>query len=377
MLDGDCAEKFKCDHDLEPARTVGGGGALCPTCMKEYLSLTSPKKAEPEPVQEPIMTKTTTPSASAAAGIEGALGALIRDNVGSVVRTQLHEMGITTDSVKALICDVIAEKAIPHVTVRKNPDPADPPFKLVHMNYEAAKFWLDMGVSIYLNGPAGSGKTVAAQQLAEEYGRNCTIIPCHGEMTVYDLSGYRDGHGEFCPTPFYHAWQRGDVIVIDEVDKSPGEVNVFLNSATAQGVITFPNGETLEKQEQSHLIFTGNTKMSGADAAYSAGQRQDGSFSNRLVAIDWPFDANLELALAEQEAIAHGGTKLQGKSVLTKIQKIRSVLEDLGMTYIVGQRQTMMASAALAAGRSEDTVYAEVVYNWMDPRDAERVKEKL
>ena len=140
------------------------------------------------------------------------------------------------------------------------------------------------------------------------------------------------------------------MILMDEVDKAPGEVNVLLNAALAQGTITFPVG-TLGKQESTKLLFTGNTKMSGADDIYSAGQRQDASFSNRMISVEWPFDLALEQTLAESESEKHGGSKLMGKDAHMKIIKIREKIDEMGMNYVVGQRQSMAVAAGMGTGR--------------------------
>lgn len=309
-------------------------------------------------------------------GLEAAIARIVLNSLGTNVEKAVSDLGVTKTSIEKLVEKIVHQgikgKVVPA------PDPADggPSLMLVHKNYEAAEFYLADGYSVYLNGPAGSGKTVAVTQLADAFSTELCIISCHGEMTVYDLIGFTDATGTYKATEFYKAWRDGKIILLDEVDKAPGEVNVLLNAGLAQGTITFPIG-TLKKQPSTKLVFTGNTKMSGADAIYSAGQRQDGSFSNRMVTVDWPFDETLERTLAETEAEKHGGTKPMGGRAYDKIIKIRKAIEELGMNYVVGQRQSMMTSKAIARGREEEAVFDEVVYGWMDPNDAKRVKERV
>lgn len=329
------------------------------------------------PAKRKVSTEDVKEAPKQTTGLEEALGLLIHDNVGDRVKEEMDARGITEDAVQKIVMEVISKKALPQFTKRVKPKKGEPEFDLVHMRYADAKFWLDMNQSVYLNGPAGSGKTVAAQQLAQSFDNQCLIHSCHGEMTVYDLCGYMDGNGKYNPTPFYKAWKAGHIILIDEVDKAPGEVNVFLNAATAQGIITFPNGEILKKKDTCHIILTGNTKMAGADATYSTGQRQDASFSNRLVAIDWPYDKHLETMLANQEVKAYGGKPEQATEVVEKISQIRKAVATLGMSYVVGQRQTMMVSAGVATGRSQTKVYQEIVYGWMDDNDVKRIRSEV
>jgi MoxR-like ATPase len=289
----------------------------------------------------------------------------------------LNQRGITTEAMEAIISKVVMESVNVPKMVRTNPTPANPTgtTTLTHKAYDRACFWLSNGYSVYLNGPSGSGKTFAAMQLADSFSQELTIISCHGEMTVYDLIGFTDGHGNYKPTEFYKAWSDGNMILMDEVDKAPGEVNVLLNAALAQGTITFPSAGTIKKQPSTMLLFTGNTKMSGADAIYSAGQRQDGSFSNRMISISWPFDDVLESMLAKSAAEQAGGSAQIGEEVFQKIKAIRKQIEEYGMNYVVGQRQSMAAADAIAKGQDRETVYDEVIFSWMDENDARRLKE--
>jgi len=308
--------------------------------------------------------------------LEEAMSGILVNALGTKLEEAVKNLGLTKEAMEAMIRQVFSEAALP--TVRQIPitTAGEPTLKMVHANFEDAEFWMKYGHSVYLNGPSGSGKTVAATQLAELFETELTIISCHGEMTVYDLTGFVDGHGKFNETEFYKAWRDGNIILMDEVDKAPGEVNVLLNAALAQGTITFPVG-TIFKKNSTKLIFTGNTKMSGADAIYSAGQRQDGSFSNRMISIEWPFDEALERALSEESCKSTGGTAEEGKECHQKIMRIRETIDELGMSYVVGQRQSMMYAKAIGAGREKGKAIQEVVYGWMDQNDAKRIEEVL
>lgn len=326
-----------------------------------------------EPVKEPSMATVQSIQAPVIGGLEGIMSELIKGALADKVESVLDSRGLTKEAVKDVIVGVIMDKALPTAITVPTPSVGGPSLQLVHQNFEAAEFWLSYGYSVYLNGPSGSGKTVAATQLAERFEGELTIISCHGEMTVYDLTGFTDANGQYKQTEFFKAWRDGNIILMDEVDKAPGEVNVLLNAALAQGTLTFPVG-TLQRRKATKLLFTGNTKMSGADAIYSAGQRQDASFSNRMISVAWPFDLALEQTLAENECERHGGTRLNGKSAHMRIIKIREKIEEMGMNYVVGQRQSMMLAAAVGTGRSIDVTLEEVVYGWMDPNDADRIR---
>jgi len=331
----------------------------------------------PEPVKEPTVTQpvTPTPAPAAATGLDGILKAIITESIGDEVKNELSKMGITQEKVEDLIMGVLNKSTMPSVVKRVDPAPGEPTLELAHTCLKKAQFYLDGGDSIYLNGPAGSGKTEASRQLARIYDLDLTIISCTGDMTVYDIVGYNDGHGKYNPTPFYHAWCEGHFILIDEVDKAPGEVTVFLNAATEQGLLTFPNGEQVEKKDGCKIVLTGNTKLSGADSIYNTANKQDGSFANRLIPVAWPYDEYLEECLAIRASLAWGGNERQAKESHNAIKKIRKVTDEFGMNYIVGQRQTMKVAQTVARGLSLEEAVEDIVYGWMDENDADRVRE--
>lgn len=333
---------------------------------------------KPEPTKEPQMEPLQIPASAQSQGgtLDGMMSQLMIQAMGGKIEEALKNIGISHEAMVELVNKVVMDKAVLNFEPVIAPEPNTKQLHLVHEKFEAAKFWLQHGFAVYLNGPAGSGKTVAAVQMSEIFEGGLTIISCHGEMTVYDLTGFTDGNGNYKHTEFFKAWRDGNIILMDEVDKAPGEVNVLLNAALAQGTITFPVG-TLKKKDTTKLLFTGNTKMSGADAIYSAGQRQDASFSNRMISIEWPFDKKLERILAETESERFGGTPDQGRNCHTTILRIRELVEELGMNYVVGQRQSMMLAAAVAKGRDEKVAIEEVVYAWMDSNDASRIREKV
>ena len=315
----------------------------------------------------------TTPAPAAAGTLEAALGEIVKGSIGSRVKEELDKMGITKDSVAATIDKHMKVLSAPVFMKVEGKVP-----ELVHPQFERMLNHLKVGLVPYLKGPAGSGKTHAAQQLAEMMERPCTVIACHKKMTTTSIVGYRNAVGDYIDTAFYRAFHEGHVLIIDEADKAPGDVNVAYNSLIANDVMMFPDGNgTVSKHEDTVLIFTGNTRMSGASASYNTGQRQDESLKNRMSYIEWGYDNKLERALVMAECDAYGADKDKATEWLGFVRNVRKEIEKAGLNYVAGPRQSMAGARLLSTGMDMEEVKHDVIFGWMRPEDATRIKERV
>ncbi len=306
-------------------------------------------------------------------GLEGALQTMIRDAIGDKVEESLTERGLTAESVEAVVEKCISK--IPDMPRVVTPPDGDRP-QLVHPSFEAMMQVIAVGEIPYLFGPSGSGKTHGAGQFADMVQREHTIIPCNEEMTVTDLIGYRDMRGEYVESAFYRAFVGGHLITMDEADKAPGPVLVTLNSAIAQRVMMFPTG-TQTAPDETTFLFTGNTRMSGASATYSAGQRQDTSLTNRLVNVAWNYDARLETALTKAACESFDGDWAKCRSWLEEVIRVRSQIEKMGLSYVAGPRQSIAGARLLSIGVALETVREQTMFGWMRPEDAKRIRKEV
>jgi uncharacterized coiled-coil protein SlyX len=94
--------------------------------------------------------------------------------------------------------------------------------------------------NIWLAGPAGSGKTTAAHQVADKLG---LPFDSHGAIrTPFQVTGHYDIHGTYRSSQFRRIFENGGVILLDEIDASdPGAV-LELNQALSNSKMSFPDG---------------------------------------------------------------------------------------------------------------------------------------
>lgn len=146
-------------------------------------------------------------------------------------------------------------------------------------------------LNIWLVGPAGTGKTSAAGNVAK-----ALDMPFHFNSAIdtkYELLGFIDAMGKPTMTPFRRAWTEGGVYLFDEVSASSEQAVLAFNGALANGKAPFPDA-TLDRHPDCIIIAGDNTHGQGATVSYNGRNKMDAAFLDRFVFIDWPIDEVLE-----------------------------------------------------------------------------------
>jgi hypothetical protein len=96
-----------------------------------------------------------------------------------------------------------------------------------------------VGTSPFLVGPAGSGKTTLAEQVAKCMGRQ--FYTASRVTSEYKLVGFIDAQGRTVRTQFREAYEHGGVFLFDEVDASDPDALTAFNAALAGQLADFPD----------------------------------------------------------------------------------------------------------------------------------------
>ena len=159
--------------------------------------------------------------------------------------------------------------------------------------------------AVYLVGPAGSGKNVICKQVADAL--NLKFYYTNSVTQEYKLTGFTDANGNYQPTPFYEAFTKGGLFMLDEMDASIPDTLITLNAALANKYFTFPApiGQ-VEAHPDFRVIAAGNTIGHGADNEYVGRTQLDFSTLTRFGAL------KIDYCEAIENKVALGDLELAG-----------------------------------------------------------------
>jgi len=202
-------------------------------------------------------------------------------------------------------------------------------------------------LNIWIAGPAGTGKTSAAEHAAKALGLDFAST---GALTEsYKIFGFiAPGTGNYVPTPFRKIWEQGGVFLFDDCDASDPNVLTEFNNALANGGCTFPDGY-IPRNPDCVIVLTANTWGLGATNDYVGRMKQDAAFLDRFAKLYWPIDENLELATAPIE------------SWTRRVQQVRERCKDKGIKVLVTPRASYYGAALLQAGLCQSEVEESVL----------------
>jgi hypothetical protein len=232
-------------------------------------------------------------------------------------------------------------------------------------------------LNIWVTGPTGSGKTTAAEKVAEalaptfkSYRRDNSgkwdIIDSSGNTidlgivhngpfgadssldADYKLVGHKNAAGVFQWTTFLRVFCYGGVYVMDEIDNWMPSALVAANAPLANGWVSTPFG-MINRHPDCCIIACANTWGTGATNDYVGRAKLDAATLNRFPnKLHWPIDERLERTIAQQ---------MGGLEWCNIVQAARANAKKQGLQVIFSPRNTFEGISLLNVGFS----IAEVV----------------
>lgn len=203
-------------------------------------------------------------------------------------------------------------------------------------------------LNVWIAGPAGSGKTFAVRQVSKALGLEYGF---HGAMSMpHELVGFVDAGGTYHETVFVRLYRNGGVCLLDECDAGSSEALLTLNAALANGQMSLPTGEILDRHPDFRCVAAANTFGHGATAEYVGRARIDAAFLDRFgVRLNWDYDTKLEKEMCGDPKWAE------------YVQKARGIAKSKGLKVLITPRASMTGAALVASGMSYKEV-AELTF---------------
>lgn len=170
--------------------------------------------------------------------------------------------------------------------------------------------------NILLVGPAGTGKTHLASQIAEALGLQFAFISASAGMSEAALEGHllptgESGRFEYCTSQFVYMYENGGVFLIDELDSADANLMTIINSALANGHMAINKrfGNPIAKRHADFVcIAAANTFGHGPNRTYAGRQQLDAATLDRfragVVYVD--YDAKIEEKTIRAELLTWG-----------------------------------------------------------------------
>lgn len=267
------------------------------------------------------------PAPAAIPTVDAATAALIGLFSGVAANVEANVMA----NVRALLKPILSAAPVVHELKVTLPDGTTRSSKGVkHQMFEIITQYVALGRSVYLYGPAGTGKTTIARQVAEVTGREFYSTSCIQEE--FSLCGYNAADGRYVGTQFYEACKKASEgvkveFVFDELDTSNPVVIKKFNTALANHYFDFPCGRVEWKEGDFVAIGTGNTCGTGATAEYNTAYKMDESTRDRFKFIF------VDYCPAIEESCSRGN-----KELLRFCREVRRAANSAGISLTISYR---------------------------------------
>jgi MoxR-like ATPase len=330
-----------------------------------------PTPAAPEAPAAPAATVPASPVITPAAA-PGSIDAMIEARVREILGTFKPETAVDVETVRQIVREALDASPVTRIVLTRQDGSEVTIPEGEHYNFARLLRLYNAGIrAVYIWGPAGTGKTTAATRAAAALGLNWEMEGLDGSSPRSALFGYRTPEGEPVLTPFLRTFTdpKGG-LVIDELDGSPGTLQVNLNSALANGHVGTAWGK-VERGEGFGLWGTGNGP-GRPTPAHPERKNMAGAFKDRLYFMYWPLDKNIERRACGRSLVKVPARKGSVRDVSPEawgrwIEEIRDWTEKNCPAQIhVSTRAVIEGLKALAAGETPEEVADGLIFKGAD-----------
>lgn len=223
-----------------------------------------------------------------------------------------------------------------------------------HKQTDLIKIVLSMREYPFLFGAPGAGKTHLMLSIAQDMDLDFVNVSCANDMFKSELLGsVSPVSGNYYATAFYHAWEKGGLILLDEVGLASGAFLNVLNAGLAQREIRFPNGKRVQMHPHCFIAFADNSALYGNDPLFPERQDAGTAFRDRISYIEFEYDTDLEFKIISAR---FNGDTGRAKSWHSTILKLRTEINALNVPVFVSPRFAYAGAKGFVKGLSYERV---------------------
>lgn len=225
--------------------------------------------------------------------------------------------------------------------------------------------YASLGIPVAMKGPAGSGKTSAADAVARTLGLPMYIVPLGPQTSKSDLMGFINGAGAYVPSLLRLGYEGGGVILIDEMDAANAAVLTIINGLTANGHGGFAD-KMVKRHKNTIFLAAMNTFGRGADSEYLGRAKLDAATLDRWVMLEWDHDWSFVRQLAGNDEWT---ARVQAINFAASEARVKAV--------VASPRAAIYGAKLLAAGRPQEEVEHVTIWGPLAESDRAKIQARL
>jgi MoxR-like ATPase len=232
---------------------------------------------------------------------------------------------------------------------------------------------------LFLVGPAGSGKSELARQLAD-----ILKVPFYFEsftagVTESAVVGRILATGAYMEARFVKAFRDGGLFLADEYPCGDPNTIAAMNAPLANGHMALPNGEIIQRHKDFYFVAAGNIDGNEYSTEYVATSKQDAASLDRFcmerLVID--YDASIEKRVIGLRTRARKPRlpakvetseemEVEAKRVYVALKAIRKNIDRYDMRRIVSTRAFVKAGKLIHKQWTASAVIRQFQTGWQD-----------
>jgi MoxR-like ATPase len=216
--------------------------------------------------------------------------------------------------------------------------------------YNKVKKAVVAGMTPVVFGPAGSGKSRLAKEVAKDLGKEFHTLSFSGGLRYSQVFGsqtLKDSNTEWTPAPLLNWVQTACMILLDEIFSADPEVLLGLNSILEADTrsISTPIG-VIKVHPECLFIAAANSNGRQQSRQYTGAVRSDDSLLDRLIPPFYmDYDERVEEKIAKRMVDEMTATHLVGT-----LQRFRKLVKENGVPFDPSTRRLIGACKLVNAG---------------------------
>jgi MoxR-like ATPase len=344
-------------------RGLAKGSAVASARKEDLISLLT---GDVTSLEVPVMGSDSLADIIAAAVSGRVKAGVDPEQVNAMVDEKMAAL-IGSEAFKDAVAAVAPQVKIEQKVINLPGKPAITMDEHTHKMFEKVLRLVALNLPVFLVGPAGTGKTTLAEQVAKALGKRWSFNSMSAGVSESHIIGRTlpdsTGNWTYKPSPFVVTYRDGGVHLFDEVDAADANLMVLINAPLANGHLSIPFEDMIIKRHpDTTIILAANTFGTGANRQYVGRNALDAATLDRCAVstVEIGYDEDLERKLVAKILT---NTDL-AETWMDECWRVRSRISDSGLRRILSTRTMVNGSLRLAAGDKPADVWETYFTPW-------------